>query len=83
MALVARSFEVDGAEGTTEGTDVGDEREDKGSKEVEDEVAIGGDLKLGGEQGSRFEGLGDPTSLLVGGVLGLRVGLPNEALILR
>ena len=83
MALVARSFEVEGAEGTTEGTDVDDEREDMGSEEVEDEVAIGGDLRLGGEQGTRFEALGDPTSLLLGGVLGLRTGLPNGALILR
>ena len=83
MALVAWSFEVGGTEGTTEGTDVGDEREDKGSKEVEDEVAIGGDLKLGGEQGTRFEAMGDPTSLLLRGVLGLRIGLPNGALILR
>ena len=54
-----------------------------GSKEVEDEVAIGGDLKLGGEQGTRFEAIGDPTSLLLRGVLGLRIGLPNGALILR
>ena len=80
-SAAARSIEVEGTGGTTEGVDVGEEREDKGSNE--DEVATGGDLKLGGEQGTRFEGLGDPTSLLVGGVLGLPIGLPNGALILR
>jgi hypothetical protein len=78
LALAAaRSFEVEGTEGTTE-------REDKGGKEAEDEVASGGDLKLfGGEQGTRVEALGDPTSLLFKGVLGLRTGLPNGALILN
>ena len=82
MALAAaRPIEVEGTGGTTDGVDVGEEREDKGSNE--DEVAIGGDLKLGGEQGTRFEALGDPTSLLLQEVLGLRTGLPNGALILR
>ena len=75
MALAAAwSYEVEGTEGTTE-------REDKGGKEAEDEVASGGDLKLfGGEQGTRVEALGDPTSLLF---KGLRTGLPNGALILN
>ena len=81
---------MEGAEGNA---DVGDEREE-GNNEAEDEVATGGDLKLGGEQGTRLEALGDPTSKLLGvlgdptslplaGVLGFRTGLPNGALILR
>ena len=65
---MTRSVEVEGAESKEEGgVDVGDGREDEGNKEAED--ATGGDLKLGGEQGTSFEALGDPTSMLLG-VLG-------------
>ena len=65
------SVEVEGAESKEEeGVDEGDGREGEGNKEAEDdEVATGGDLKLGGEQGTSFEALGDPTSMLLG-VLG-------------
>jgi hypothetical protein len=50
-----------------------------------DEEGVDGaveDLKMGGAQGTRFKGLGDPTRLLLG-VFGLLNGLPDRALILR
>ena len=50
-----------------------------------DEEGVDGaveDLKMGGAQGTRFKGLGDPTGLLLG-VFGLLNGLPDRALILR
>ena len=91
--MVASLLVEGAAEGNPEGSDVGDEREEGGSKEAE-EVATGGDLKLGGEQGTRLEALGDPIGMLLGVlgdptgmllacILGLRTGLPNGALILR
>lgn len=80
---MTRSVEVEGAESKEEeGVDVGDGREDEGNKEAED--ATGGDLKLGGEQGTSFEALGDPTSMLLG-VLGdpteMQLGDPANVLL--
>ena len=54
----------------------------EGSKEAVDE-AVTGDFKLGGLQGTRFAARGDPTGMLLRGLIGLLIGLPDGALILR